>query len=57
MKHQEKKLDEHTWIIEEYDDNVSVYMYLLEGEKEALLIDTGGAYTWPCRSYWWNGCV
>lgn len=41
MKHQEKKLDEHTWIIEEYDDNVSVYMYLLEGEKEALLIDTG----------------
>lgn len=46
MKHREKKLDEHTWVIEEYDNKVSVYMYLLEGEKEALLIDTGlGAIT------------
>lgn len=35
-------LDEHTWRIEEvFGENGSVYMYLLEGEKEALLIDTG----------------
>lgn len=41
MKYRVEKLKEHTWLIEEYDDNASVYMYLLEGEKEALLIDTG----------------
>ena len=34
-------LDERTWMIEEYDENTSVYMYLLEGEERAMLIDTG----------------
>ncbi len=37
------KITEHTWILSETIDEtiVPVYMYLLEGEKEALLIDTG----------------
>lgn len=34
-----KKADEHTWIIEFMD--ASEYIYLLEGEDSALLIDTG----------------
>lgn len=33
------KLDAHTWVIQFM--NGSQYMYLLEGEKKALLIDTG----------------
>lgn len=33
-------LDDTTWLIEEEAD-CNVYMYLLAGEKEALLIDTG----------------
>ena len=34
-------LDAHTWRIEECDAVTSTYMYLLEGNKEAMLIDTG----------------
>lgn len=41
MKHQVFALDDHTWRIQEYDDQICVYMYLLEGEREAALIDTG----------------
>lgn len=37
--YQAKSLDEHTWIIEFM--NGSQYLYLLEGEEKALLIDTG----------------
>lgn len=33
-------LDERTWLIEE-EGSCNVYMYLLAGEKEALLLDTG----------------
>lgn len=35
------KLDEKTWRIEEFDKASSVYFYLLAGEREALLLDTG----------------
>lgn len=35
-----QKLDSRTWLIEE-EAECNVYMYLLEGEKEAVLIDTG----------------
>lgn len=41
MEYRVFSLDEHTWRIEEYDEATSVYMYLLEGEREAVLIDTG----------------
>lgn len=34
-------LDAHTWRIEEYNETSSVYMYLLEGEEKAVLIDAG----------------
>lgn len=41
MEYRIEQLDEHTWLIEEYEDQISVYMYLLEGERQAVLIDTG----------------
>lgn len=42
MSHEIFMLDEHTWRIQEnVGDSGSVYMYLLEGTSEALLIDTG----------------
>ncbi len=41
MEHRVIQMDEHTWRIEEYSDSASVYMYLLEGEERAVLIDTG----------------
>lgn len=41
MEYRIEQLDEHTWLIEEYEDQISVYMYLLEGERQAILIDTG----------------
>lgn len=41
MNYRTEKLDDHTWLIEEYNDHNSVYMYLLEGEERAVLIDTG----------------
>lgn len=41
MDYRVKSIDEKTWQIEEYDEHNSVYMYLLEGEKKALLIDAG----------------
>ena len=41
MQYRTEQLDQHTWLIEEYNETSSVYMYLLEGEREALLIDTG----------------
>lgn len=41
MNYRIEQLNPHTWLIEEYDDHASAYMYLLEGERAALLIDTG----------------
>ena len=41
MDYKVEAIDEHTWMIEEYDEAVSCYMYLLEGSEKALLIDTG----------------
>lgn len=41
MQYRTEQLDQHTWLIEEYNETSSVYMYLLEGVREALLIDTG----------------
>lgn len=41
MQYRVETLDSKTWLIEEYNENNSVYIYLLAGEKEALLIDTG----------------
>jgi len=41
MEYRVIQMDEHTWRIEEYSAMASVYMYLLEGEEKALLIDTG----------------
>lgn len=41
MNYQIFKLDEHSWMIQEGQGMVAVYMYLLEGEKKAALIDTG----------------
>jgi len=41
MNYSIENLDEHTWLIKEGDGPASVYMYLLEGENKALLIDTG----------------
>lgn len=41
MKYRVEEIEYHTWLIEEYDELASVYMYLLSGEKNAVLIDTG----------------
>lgn len=41
MEYRVDRLDQKTWIIEEYDEITSVYMYLLTGKKRAILIDTG----------------
>ena len=41
MNYQIFKLDEHSWMIQEGQGMAAVYMYLLEGEKKAALIDTG----------------
>ena len=41
MNYRIEQLNQHTWCIEEYDENASSYMYLLEGKTRALLIDTG----------------
>lgn len=41
MKYKVEMLNQHTWLIEEYNENFSAYMYLLDGENKALLIDTG----------------
>lgn len=41
MKHSIYTINESTWMIAEYNDTTSVYMYLLEGEEKAMLIDTG----------------
>lgn len=41
MAYRTEKLDGHTWMIEEYDEISSIYMYLLEGEDRAILIDAG----------------
>lgn len=41
MDYRIEKLDGHTWLVEEYDEISSVYMYLLEGDDRAFLIDTG----------------
>lgn len=34
-------LDDQTWRIEEFDAKDSVYLYLLAGDRSALLLDTG----------------
>lgn len=41
MKYRVEQIDSQTWLIEEYDDRTSVYMYLLTGVREAVLLDTG----------------
>ena len=41
MKYCVEKLDEGTWLIAEGEGSTGVYMYLLEGDREAVLIDTG----------------
>lgn len=41
MNYRVFELDAHTWRIEEYDEISSVYLYLLEGDQSALLLDTG----------------
>lgn len=41
MNYRVFELDAHTWRIEEYDETSSVYLFLLEGEQSALLLDTG----------------
>ena len=41
MDYRTERLDDHTWLIEEYNECSSVYMYLLEGIQKAFLIDTG----------------
>lgn len=35
------QLDEQTWQIKEFDEQNSVYMYLLAGNQQAVLIDSG----------------
>lgn len=40
-KYEVFQIDENTWRIEEYNSLCNVYMYLLTGEREALLIDAG----------------
>lgn len=41
MQYRVETLDSRTWLIEEYNETNSVYMYLLAGEERAVLIDTG----------------
>ena len=41
MNYHIEKLNEQTWLIEEYSNTASAYMYLLTGKEKALLIDTG----------------
>ena len=41
MGYQVERIREHTWMIREESPLCPVYMYLLEGDKEAMLIDTG----------------
>jgi glyoxylase-like metal-dependent hydrolase (beta-lactamase superfamily II) len=41
MEYKIYKINDKTWRIEEYDELMSVYMYLLIGKNKALLIDTG----------------
>lgn len=41
MKYRITTMDTHTWRVEEYDGETSIYLYLLEGKTAALLIDTG----------------
>ena len=41
MEYRIEELDSKTWLIEEFDANTSVYMYLLEDTEKAVLIDTG----------------
>ena len=41
MNYHIEKLNEQTWLIEEYSNTASAYMYLLTGKERALLIDTG----------------
>lgn len=41
MKYRVEQIDSQTWLIEEYDESTSVYMYLLTGAREAVLLDTG----------------
>ena len=41
MNYRIEKLNEQTWLIEEYSNTASAYMYLLTGKERALLIDTG----------------
>lgn len=41
MNYHIEKLNEQTWLIEEYSNTASAYMYLLTGREKALLIDTG----------------
>lgn len=41
MEYRVVQMDGHTWRIEEYNASASVYMYLLEGNEKAVLIDTG----------------
>lgn len=41
LKYKIDMLDDQTWIIEEYDEITSVYMYLLTGTMQGILIDTG----------------
>ena len=36
-----KQLDAHTWQFEETNTRMGVYFYLLEGEKKAVLVDSG----------------
>lgn len=41
MKYRVEQIDSQTWLIEEYNGRTSVYMYLLAGVREAVLLDTG----------------
>ncbi len=41
MEYRIETLDEHTWLIGEGEGASGVYMYLLEGNDSAVLIDTG----------------
>ena len=40
--YQIRKIDDHPWQLE---DPFRTYLYLLEGEKEALLIDAGNGFS------------
>lgn len=50
MNYHIEKLNEQTWLIEEYSNTASAYMYLLTGKERALLIDTGFG-TIPLNQY------